>query len=165
MVISAKAFASITVLLFLLFFLFITTDIKKEELTDFIIISQIETKKESTYLNFQQILDNSINDCKDDPLIVKEHVISESYKFIIKEDNFFITNIITNKEKKIDYLEYAKLIKVIVYKPAKNVIVKEIFITNGILNNKQLLFKTISKRYNSIYFFPENYKVKKVVFC
>jgi hypothetical protein len=165
MVISAKAFASITVLLFLLFFLFITVDIKKEELTDFIIISQVETKKENTYLNFENILKKSLDDCEDDPLKIKQKVIFESFKFIKNEDNFFINDTLLNKNKPIDVLNYSDIVKIIVYKPHKTIVVKEVHITNGLLNNKTLGFKISNKRYESSFFFPKKYFLRKVVFC
>jgi hypothetical protein len=165
MVVSAKAFASITVLLFLLFFLFITIDVKKEDLTDFIIISQVETRKENTYLNFEMVLKKSLDDCKDDPLKVKESVILESFKFIKNEANFFINDSLLNKNKPIDILSYSEMVKIIVYKPHKTIIVKEVHITNGLFNNKTLGFKINNKRYESSFFFPKKYFLRKVVFC
>ncbi len=80
MAISKKAFASITVLLFMLFFLFITFENKLKDTSDFIIIKQVETRKESIYLSYESLLKNTLNDCVSDPLVVKEKVILESVR-------------------------------------------------------------------------------------
>lgn len=161
---NQKAFASITILLFLLFFLFITFE-NKTYASDFLIIKQVETKKESTYLNFEKIIENKINNCKDNPSIIKEEIVLEILKFKPENTNFFIKNKINLEKKELNYINLNDIIKVIVYKPSKNIIVKDVYITNGILKNKNLGFIVNTKKYNSIFLFPENYFIRKVVFC
>lgn len=160
---NERAFASITLLLFLVFFTSITLE-EKNTTSDFIIIKQVETLKENTYLNFERTIENKLNNCKDDPFSVKLEVVDEIFKFTEK-NSFFIENTITNERKEVSYLELLDIVKVIVYKPTKEVTVKEVHITQGILKNKKLGYSINSKKYTSSFLFPENYFIRKVVFC
>jgi hypothetical protein len=161
---NQKAFASIIILLFILFFLFITINNKNQNITDFIIIKQVNTQKETTYLNFETILNNTLNGCEDNVVLIKENILKNSYDYTNK-NNFFIQNTVTKKINKINLTSFNKIIKVIVYKPTKNIIIKEIHLTNGILRNQKLGFNITSRRYSEIFLFPENYFLRKVIFC
>ncbi len=166
MAINQKAFASIIVLLFLLFFSFIILENKRTDISDFIIIKQAETKKESIYLNFETNIKNTLNNCEEDPLINNLEVIKEANNFINNSDsNFFIKNIISQKEEEVNITYLTEIIKVIVYKPSRNIVVKEVHITNGFLKNKVLGYTLNTSNYKTTFLFPENYSLKKVIFC
>jgi hypothetical protein len=164
MMVSKKAFASIVILLFLLIFLSITIQNKQNNLTDFIIIDQVETKKETEYLNFETILENTLNDCLDNPIIIKEKMIWSINKHI-KNKNYFLKNKIDDKEETVTLLSLNEIIRINVYKPSKRIYIKEIHLTNGLFKNKQLGFKINTKNYQSMFLFSDKYYFRKVVFC
>jgi len=164
MAVSKKAFASITILLFMLFFLFITLENNLNETTDFIIIKQIETKKENIYSNFEKTIKNTLNDCESDPLIVKEKISKNVFEYAI-ENNFYIQNTVSKETKKITLQDTKELIRVIVYRPSERILIKEVYITKGIFYNKQLLFIVKNRKYQETFYFPKNYFIREVIFC
>jgi hypothetical protein len=164
MAVSKKAFASITILLFMLFFLFITLENNLNETTDFIIIKQIETKKENIYSNFEKTIKNTLNDCESDPLIVKEKISKNVFEYAIK-NNFYIQNTVSKETKKITLQDTKELIRVIVYRPSERILIKEVYITKGIFYNKQLLLIVKNRKYQETFYFPKNYFIREVIFC
>lgn len=164
MAVSKKAFASITILLFMLFFLFITLENNLNETTDFIIIKQIETKKENIYSNFEKTIKNTLNDCESDPLIVKEKISKNVFEYGNK-NNFYIQNTVSKETKKITLQDTKELIRVIVYRPSERILIKEVYITKGIFYNKQLLFIVKNRNYQETFNFPKNYFIREVIFC
>jgi hypothetical protein len=164
MAISKKAFASITILLFILFFLFITLENKISQTSDFIIIKQIETRKESTYLNFEQIVKNTLSDCESNPLIVKEKITLKILDYG-RENNFFILNTISKDKKEITLLDTQEIIRVIIYRPSKNILIKEMHLTKGLFYNKQLGFLVKNRKYQETFLIPNNYVIREVIFC
>lgn len=162
--VSKKAFASIVILLFLLIFLSITIQDRKNHLTDLIIIDQVETRKENEYLNFETVIEKNLNDCLDNPIIIKEKMTSSINKHI-QNKNYFLKDKISEKEEKISILNLSEIIRINVYKPTKRIYIKEIHITNGLFKKKILGFKINTKNYQSTFLFPENYYFRKVVFC
>lgn len=164
MAVSKKAFASITILLFMLFFLFITLENNLNETTDFIIIKQIETKKENIYSNFEKTIKNTLNDCESDPLIVKEKISKNVFEYGNK-NNFYIQNTVSKETKKITLQDTKELIRVIVYRPSERILIKEVYITKGIFYNKQLLLIVKNRKYQETFNFPKNYFIREVIFC
>ncbi len=164
MAVSKKAFASITILLFMLFFLFITLENNLNETTDFIIIKQIETKKGNIYSNFEKTIKNTLNDCESDPLIVKEKISKNVFEYGNK-NNFYIQNTVSKETKKITLQDTKELIRVIVYRPSERILIKEVYITKGIFYNKQLLFIVKNRKYQETFNFPKNYFIREVIFC
>lgn len=164
MAVSKKAFASITILLFMLFFLFITLENNLNETTDFIIIKQIETKKENIYSNFEKTIKNTLNDCESDPLIVKEKISKNVFEYGNK-NNFYIQNTVSKETKKITLQDTKELIRVIVYRPSERILIKEAYITRGIFYNKQLLLIVKNRKYQETFNFPKNYFIREVIFC
>jgi hypothetical protein len=164
MAVSKKAFASITILLFMLFFLFITLENNLNETTDFIIIKQIETKKENIYSNFEKTIKNTLNDCESDPLIVKEKISKNVFEYGNK-NNFYIQNTVSKETKKITLQDTKELIRVIVYRPSERILIKEVYITKGIFYNKQLLLIVKNRKYQETFYFPKNYFIREVIFC
>jgi len=161
---SKKGFASIIILLFLLFFLFIAISSEKEEITDLIVINQVETKKENIYLNFEKTILNNLNNCEENPLIVKESIVSEINRFG-KDNNFYIKDLISLEKEKLNLLNTSSITTVIIYKPVKHILVKEVYITNGITSTKQLGFTVSTRKYTSNYFFERKYFLRKVILC
>lgn len=164
MMVSKKAFASIIVLLFLLIFLSITIQNKQNTLSDFIILKQVETKKENEYLNFEKVILNSLNNCQENPIIIKEQIVMQVNNFT-KDKEYFIINDILKKEENINLFSLNNIIRINVYKPYKKIIIKEVYLTNGINNDKSLSFKINTRNYSSTFIFPKNYFLRKVVFC
>ena len=148
----------------MLFFLFITLENNLKDTSDFIIIKQVETRKESIYLSYESLLKNTLNDCVSDPLVVKEKVIIESVKYGVKND-FFIRNNILKTENKVSLLLFPEIIKVIIYKPNKYITIKEVHITKGALYQDNLGFTVKTRKYKSTFLFPDNYVIRKVMFC
>jgi hypothetical protein len=164
MAVSKKAFASITILLFILFFLFITLENNLNETTDLIIIKQIETRKENIYHNFEKTIKNTLNDCESNPLVVKEKLSSNIFEYGNK-NNFYIQNTISKEKNKITLLDTTEIIRVIIYRPSERILIKEAYITRGIFYNKQLLFIVTNRNYQETFNFPKNYFIREVVFC
>ncbi|NCQ51224.1 hypothetical protein GW796_04900 [archaeon] len=164
MAVSKKAFASITILLFMLFFLFITLENNLNETTDLIIIKQIETRKENIYYNFEKTIKNTLNDCESNPLVVKEKISSNIFEYGNK-NNFYIQNTISKEKNKITLLDTTEIIRVIIYRPSERILIKEAYITRGIFYNKQLLFIVKNRNYQETFNFPKNYFIREVVFC
>jgi len=164
MAVSKKAFASITILLFMLFFLFITLENNLNETTDLTIIKQIETRKENIYYNFEKTIKNTLNDCESNPLVVKEKISSNIFEYGNK-NNFYIQNTISKEKNKITLLDTTEIIRVIIYRPSERILIKEAYITRGIFYNKQLLFIVKNRNYQETFNFPKNYFIREVVFC
>lgn len=164
MICSEKAFASVTILLFLLFFLFIVVTNEKQEVTDFLIIEQVETRKENIYLNFEKSVLNTLNNCEENHLTVTKEVNKKINDFGRKND-FYILNLKTKEKEKINLLTISDITRVIIYKPIKHVIVKEVYITNGLMSNKQLGFQVNTRKYRSNFLFERKYFLRKVIFC
>ncbi|MDD4049504.1 MAG: hypothetical protein PHX47_00675 [Candidatus ainarchaeum sp.] len=148
----------------MLFFLFITLENNLNETTDFIIIKQIETKKENIYSNFEKTIKNTLNDCESDPLIVKEKISKNVFEYGNK-NNFYIQNTVSKETKKITLQDTKELIRVIVYRPSERILIKEVYITKGIFYNKQLLLIVKNRKYQETFNFPKNYFIREVIFC
>lgn len=161
---TKKAFLSISLLLFFLIFSSLTLNHPLQDSSDFLIIKQIETKKESTYLSFENLLKNSLNNCESNPFVVKEKVVDIFYDFS-KQNNFFVYNFFNKKEYVLTRTDLKEFVKVIVYKPTQFTTIKEIHITTSENGLEVIGFFVKNSKYKSKFLIPNNFVIRKVMFC
>jgi hypothetical protein len=160
---NKKAFISLFTLLFILIFSAILIQDQPENITDFIIINQTQTKKYTEILNIQEIITNTLKTAEENQ--EKKEINNNLVNYFYKNKNikFYILNKITNKEKNANKINLDLISKVIILKPTKHVIYKKYTITNSINKNLFLCIKLKQNNYNTTYCFPKNFNLQVVI--
>ncbi len=161
---SKKAFISIITLFFIsIFLLFTFTDNPNQSINDFIIIDQAETQKATTIKDFERIVSYSLNVPEDNPELLKILVNTKLISYLEQKD-FFVYNIVTNKQKPLTFSELNNLSRVIVFKPNEYTTIKRYILTNDSFKNNFISFEVKTNKYVTKYSFPEAYEVFVIVY-
>ncbi len=157
-----KGFFSIVTLLFVLMFILGTSN-QKENILDIGIITLAETKQASKMIAFEQIVENNLDNDIENPSRLKKKVNDDLYGFFEDKD-LYVYNLITKEKQKMTLTNLDHITHVIVYKPARNVVIKRYKITNGANKDQSLVFFIDSINYQATYFFPKDYMKEVVVY-
>jgi hypothetical protein len=161
MINKQKGFFSIILLLYIMIML-LTTTINNKTI-EFGTITLAETQKTSKIYSFEKIIENNLNNNIENPQILKTKVNLEIFNFF-KENDLYIYDIINKTKKEITIIDLELMTHVIVLKPAKNVLIKRYYITNGINKNKCFAIAVKNINYHTRFLFPETYYKEVIVY-
>ena len=163
---NKKAIISIFTLFFVLSFILLLTGDQREGLKSFQEIKLAQTQIKSFEYNLEQVIKNQMNNKEDNEIIIKSNINKELEKFLIQEKNLNIKihNIKENKEENINFKSLQSISKLIIYKPTKNILVKEYTITNGINKSDIINYSLETKNLSFKKSIPLNFSVKVIVY-
>ncbi|MFA5745269.1 MAG: hypothetical protein WCX82_00920 [archaeon] len=166
MITKNKGFLTLSVLLFVSLFLSIVLTNKKEPTSEFLQIKLINTKKQSTAINFEEFVKKELRSEITNPVALNKQINTKltNYFYPVEFENWYILNTTTKEKIPINYLELNKITKVIILKPAPNVLIKRYTITNGITKNHFLSFDMETTSSRTHFTFPKNYTVEVIVY-
>jgi len=161
-----KGFLTLSVLLFISLFLSVVVTNKKEITSDFLQIKLMNTKKQSAAINFEEFVKKELSSKITDPVTLNQQINTKlPFYFQNSElEYWYIQNTSTHEKININYLELNRISKVIVLRPAPNILVKRYTITNGIAKNLFLTFKVETSSSRTTFVFPKNYTIEVIVY-
>lgn len=161
-----KGFLTLSVLLFISVFLSIMVTNKREDFSDFLQMKLMNTKKQSAAINFEEMIKSELKQPIDDPFLLNEKINQKINNYTKEKDVglWYILNTSTKEKIDIDILELNKISKVIILKPAPNILIKRYIITNGLTKNQYLSFDLETTYSRTKFCYPKNYAIEVIVY-
>lgn len=166
MTIKNKGFFSLCLLLFVSLFLGVVINTKRENYYSILSIKLLDTKKQSATINFEEYIKYELKNNSNDPKILAQ-IINQKLNLYLNntaDEKWFIIDLKNNQKKTVTLEELQLISKVIVLKPAPNIILKRYTLTNGIEKNKCLSFELSTNSSKTTFSFPKNYSVEVIIY-
>jgi len=162
---NKKGFLSLCVLLFVSLFLSIMVSNKRESYYGLLSVKTLDTKKQSATINLEEVVKNALKNGSNDSHILNQEVNKKIIEYLdTSEESWFIFDIKTNNKKEINTAELLKISKVLVIRPAPNIILKRYTFTNGLDKDKVLSFEIYSNCSKTTFSFPKNYSIEVIIY-